>query len=204
MAVYNEIQTGRVNRFLQKLLGIKGGPPAPGLAGDVMTVLPLFIGAESLIHQGWESFGAAESTAAVAANFSKVAFTNPANSNVIAVITKLEMLASGTFNGQLRYQTPAVANFAGLFASDNGFDNRGRRRSTVNVSSQNSDAVFITGTIVAQTVLGANVLWQLVRDGEQLVVPPNTTLEWAGNAVNRDIVWSVWWRERFLEETERT
>ena len=34
---FNEINAGRYNRLLQRLLSIKGGPPAATLAGDVLS-----------------------------------------------------------------------------------------------------------------------------------------------------------------------
>lgn len=41
MALFNEMNAGRIQRLLQRLLDIKGGPPAPQLSGDVTADLTL-------------------------------------------------------------------------------------------------------------------------------------------------------------------
>src|SRR5260370_7764711 len=57
MARYNEILTGRYNRLLQKLLQMKGGPPAPQLASEISPQLSIpDLGVESRFHLGWNSF----------------------------------------------------------------------------------------------------------------------------------------------------
>ena len=56
MARFNEIQVGRFNAVLHKLLDMKEGAPAPQLSGDVIPTLVLendrpewiFLGAERL------------------------------------------------------------------------------------------------------------------------------------------------------------
>lgn len=207
MAVYNEILVGRYNRFLQKLLGIKGGPPAASLAGDVMAGISFFHGAESLYHQGWETFGASDSIVAVAANFSKMKIRNPAGSNVMAVITKLVVNPGAASTIQVRLQTPeTAADFGGVIFPFSFERARGaRNRATSIPSDQNSDAVFITGTIIAQITVPLNVPLELIAtDVHELVLPPNTELQVACNVVNQALNFTIWWRERFLEETERT
>jgi len=94
MARFNEILTGRHNRLLQKLFSMKGGPPAPQLASEITASVPLFHGAENRYLESWERFGIGSQVAALAANNDVARLRNPAGSNVIAVIEKLQFTNS--------------------------------------------------------------------------------------------------------------
>src|SRR5260370_3026691 len=97
MARYNEILTGRYNRLLQKLLQMKGGPPAPQLASEISPQLSIpDLGVESRFHLGWNRFGFAINTAAGVGTASAAQFRNPPNSKVIRVIHKILVETSVT------------------------------------------------------------------------------------------------------------
>src|SRR5712691_3304956 len=107
MARFNEILTGRYNRYLQKLLQMKGGPPSAQLASEISTQIGLFHGAETMYLQGWELFFASFSQANLAAANSGVRLRNPALSGVIAVITKLA--EAPTINSSVFLRAGALA-----------------------------------------------------------------------------------------------
>src|SRR6266852_4829039 len=89
VAKYNEILVGRYNRYLQKLLGMKGQAHAPQLSSEISVNLQLFNGVETRYLEGWNRFSTSMNVAAVAALLSGAQLRNPAASNVILVIEKL-------------------------------------------------------------------------------------------------------------------
>src|SRR5258708_10109219 len=96
MAKFNEILVGRVNRGLQKLFGIKGGPPVPTLASEVMPVHPLFSGRENRYLEGWNTFALTRGQVAVAGITPVVRLRNPVGSNIIAIFERLLVLNFNT------------------------------------------------------------------------------------------------------------
>ncbi len=207
MAGYNEILVGRYNRFLQKLLGMKGPPPARSLGGDILTVLPLFHGTETLLHQGWERFGCqAFQALGGAGGISKIQIRNPAGSNVIAVIEKifvLDQTATDQVIVQMATQT-APADLANIVVSLLGFDGRGRLTPTCTVSS---DALVSGGLGTAIARIGAlvNQTFDLiVYENQEIPFTPGSLLQVKNSTAQHNLALTIFWRERFLEDSERT
>src|SRR5438445_12035826 len=88
MAAFNEILSGRYNRFLQKLLQIKGGPPAAQLASEVGAQITLYHGSETTYLQGWELFGGGYDVRPQVGVASAVGLRHAGNSGVVGVVTK--------------------------------------------------------------------------------------------------------------------
>lgn len=87
MALFNEIQVGRFNAILHKLLDIKEGAPSPQLSGDISPTIVLeherpewkFLGGERNCRGGlWRAAGGA-------GTYNKQGLFNPVGSGVIAV-----------------------------------------------------------------------------------------------------------------------
>src|SRR5437867_11264948 len=93
MALFNEILVARYNRALQKLLGLKGAPPSPQLSPEIDVTLSAPGGVEERYLWGWESFGFAQTTGAVAEQNTAFKLRNPPTSNVIAVVFKIMVTA---------------------------------------------------------------------------------------------------------------
>src|SRR2546429_2309050 len=91
MAIYNEILSGRHNRFLQKLFSMKGRVPSPQLSSEIQVSLPIFNGIESRYLEAWNTYGMAVSLGASAANMSGWRLRNPSTSNVVAVIEQIQV-----------------------------------------------------------------------------------------------------------------
>src|SRR5258708_33101896 len=89
MAKFNEILSGRFNRALQKLLSMKGGPPAGQLATEIGVQFPLPLGVEFRYLEQWERFGVVPLAAGVAAANIAIRLRNPPRSNMIAVWEKI-------------------------------------------------------------------------------------------------------------------
>src|SRR5262249_2182024 len=96
MAVFNEINVGRFNRYLQKLLQIKGGPPVPSLAGEISPALSIDVEADTWYLQSWEQFAQYSSVAAggIGTNAAAV-LRNPVASGIIAILDSIESANSG-------------------------------------------------------------------------------------------------------------
>src|SRR5258708_12286195 len=95
MARYNEILTGRFNRLLQKLLQMKGGPPAPQLASEISPQLSIpDLGVESRFHLGWNSWGFAINTGGAVGTASASQLPNPPHSQAIAAHHTLTLQSS--------------------------------------------------------------------------------------------------------------
>jgi hypothetical protein len=203
MALYNEILVGRFNRSLQKLLGIKGEPPSPQLAGEVAATHTFFSGAENRFLESWNRFQFIATGAAVAAQNSAVRFRNPSGSNVIAVIEKI--IAMDITGADTLFLVTGIGD-SDLTGPVGGFivDNRGQQsafRSTCLVSTGNNQAGGNTFGFGAH--LSGSPFEFIVTDIQELSVPPNQQIDIRTNAVNVQLRASIWWRERFLEEGER-
>jgi hypothetical protein len=207
MARYNEILVGRFNNALKKLFGMKGGAPAPQLAGEITPALNMFYGAEARFLEQWDRFGFQTVIAAVAANVSGIRIRNPTGSNVIAVIEKC--LVANENAGAVVYLAAE-----GLQPADLGtiqgtvgirFDPRGRPAPTMAVSSQNT-AVSIPGAAAAlgRVSLPTNQSFDLVTtDIQEIPLLPGDSFTLATVTVNVSLTGTIVWRERALEESER-
>src|SRR5260370_4518533 len=92
MARFNEILVGRFNRFLQKWLSMKGGPPSPQLAPEIQPNFNFFSGAENRALESWFLYGTFSSQAAVALQNSFFQLRNPSKSGVLAVIEAIVVI----------------------------------------------------------------------------------------------------------------
>jgi hypothetical protein len=203
MARFNEIMVGRYNRFLQKLLVLKGGPPSPQLSSEVGVGFVLFNGAENRYLEGWDRFGMRGAVAAGAANSSVIRLRNPANSNVIATIEKVTVGSSVTAL-DLIIQVGAIANDAATVIVNAGqrLDPRGRANPTLVVSQQAVTPANVG--FIAEIFTATNVTYDVIVDEDQEVnVLPGDAFQVVSNVVNIGFSASFFWRERFLEESER-
>jgi len=204
VALYNEIQIGRVNRFLQKYFGIKGGPPSPQLQADVGVAFPLFNGVENRYLEGWQRFAVNHSQVAVAANAGTVQFRNPVGSNMIAVFEKL----MGTNTGGAT-DFPAIsllssnADLATVFTPSNiRLDNRHNINPTMILSRASPGPAVVQTILLATLAVNANYDF-IVQDDQEIPLLPGDVLRYNSGIVNQRIDCSAIWRERFLEEGER-
>src|SRR5215469_96 len=86
MARFNEILVGRYNRHFQKLLSMKGEPPAPQLASEIVPGLSLFSGVEERYLQGWNRNAVPDFVTGGAAQQAGIRLRNPKTSGVVAVL----------------------------------------------------------------------------------------------------------------------
>jgi hypothetical protein len=200
MAGYNEILVGRFNRGLQKLFGMKGPPPTPTLGSEIMPIHPLFSGAENRYLEGWNRFAVSISVAAVAASTDGVRIRNPLTSNVIAVIEHAEMIdgVNASVAVPLIWEkgTGPDLTTAGTPVT---LDPRGGKANMIVSFGNNPGAM----TVIAQNGSGANTLWEIARNIEWTLLPGDA-YGFRTSTLNDQMLASLVWRERFLEDSERT
>jgi len=210
MAVYNEILVGRFNRALQKVFGIKGPPAVPQLAGEISPALPLFWGAEARYLEGWNRFGVAVGVAAGGAgNRAAVRIRNPLNSGVIAVIEKITVQLNLTDAPQLNFG--AAVDLGAVITTNTGLDSRGSPSPNIVVSSS-GNAGALLGIGIWSGIGAANSTLDVIQtDIQELPLAPQVTATLGNgaytlyaNTLNQGIVVSIWWRERVLEDSEKT
>jgi hypothetical protein len=202
MARYNEILVGRYNRFLQKLLQMKGGPPSPQLSSEIGVGFVLFNGNENRYLEGWDLFSESVFQAASVGNNSGIRFRNPAGSNVIAVIMKLAILV-GTADTILLLNATADVNLAGgPGGGSNRLDARGRSSSTC---ATTTGVAVAGGTQIARAAINTNFTYDFIlTESQELPVLPGDQIDVRSSGLNEAIGGTIMWRERFLEEAERT
>jgi len=204
MARYNEILAGRYNRFLQKLLQMKGGPPAAQLSGDIQTSLPLFSGVENRYLEGWKRFAIPFSLGAMVAADNSLRLRNPVGSNVVAVvemITPFDLQSGAIDYGP--YTTDYATGQATLIVN---LDSRqGVTSGSTLIASSAQPGIQGVGQFLFLFRTLATVTFQLV-DAENLEIPvlPGTGIQWRSVTQNTANGINFVWRERALEESERT
>jgi len=203
MAIFNEILVGRFNKALQRAFGIKASAPVRQLGGEVLPIVPLFRGAEERYLESWERFGIVVPVAAGGAgNRAAVRISNPLSSNVVAVLEKVTVYNSAAADApQLTMGVaPALATIATILSR---FDARGRTTGNILISSS-GNAGAVTGSNIGQygVPLNGNQEWIITDIHELSLLPGDAYTLWTNN-LNQAFTAGFWWRERYLEESER-
>ncbi len=204
MAKYNEILVGRFNRALQKLLSMKGNAPAPQLSTEMMAVLAEEFGIENRYLLGWSRFGVSGLVNAVAAQNSAVRIRNPAGSNFIGVLERLwaNEAATDAFNVE-GPRAVAAALAVGVFGPSVLDPRQGAGLGLLEFSAGNN--VAAVSPFLYQPQVLANTPFDFIEGGQrELVLLPGQGITISTNAVNVQLRAGVIWRERFLEDSERT
>jgi hypothetical protein len=202
MAKFNEILSGRFNRSLQKLLSMKGGPPASQLATEIGVQFPLPLGVEFRYLEQWERFGTFNAQAGVAAVFSQIRLRNPSGSNVVAVVEKITF--AFTVVDVVTVSLAVIGtDLATIITTQSRLDARGRGVGAT-ILSQGTPAVLPATNLWAADA-GANLNQDVILDeNQELTVLPGDAITLASNTANTLLRATIWWRERFLEDSERT
>jgi hypothetical protein len=201
MAKYNEILVGRLNRFLQKYTAIKGTVPAPQLAGEITPSLPLFSGEENRYLENWNLFGNGSTQAGAVAQNSAWRFRNPVGTNVIAVIYQL--IATGDTLGTMAFTLDTTSTDLANPGAVHSLDGRTLTAgSVVFISSGNNDVA--AHPVITRWVSLINTSFFVLAAGVEIPVLPGTTVEIVTAATNVVLTMGCFWRERFLEDSERT
>jgi hypothetical protein len=205
MARYNEILVGRINRGLQKYFGIKGDAPVPQLAGDVGIAHALFNGAENRYLEGWNRYGTVLAAGAPGAgNRIGLRIRNPLTSNVIAVMEKMAYAntAAAVDGPFITLQTTNVdLNVAA--GAPRSMDKRYSGNSSMVTSVQNNAAA--DANTIWQAQMPANTMVEAIWfENQELPLLPGDAYSMYSGVLNQGGQITFFWRERFLEESERS
>lgn len=200
MARFNEILTGRHNRFVQKLFGIKGGPPAAQLSSEIQMVHPFFHGAENRLLESWTLWGGGNVIASGVGLFGNMQLRNPPGSNVLAVVEKISFssdAASKVLITILAKQTDLTTVLSPAARDTRQVGTAG----TAILSSTN--VATSTGPILAQEASAAGPASNMIlTDNQEVVITPGFALIVQNGTANTIFVVTIFWRERALEEGE--
>ena len=208
MAVYNEILAGRFNRFVQKLLSMKGPTSLVAVSSDLRMTHQVQSGAECRYIEGWDLFGISVSVTAAAANFSTIELRNPTTSGIVGVLTRAfayEKLvdADGPFLILIR---GATADQPTVTASI-GWDQRSRPASSLIFSSNPAAAATAfggTNAIIGRHNVPANTnTIELLPAGLEVPILPGQAIAMQNNVAAQLMAGGFWWRERPLEDSEK-
>ncbi len=208
MAKFNEVLVGRFNRALQKMFSMKGGPPAAQLATEITSNVQFNqMGMDFRYLEGWDIFGDQVNPGASAANTNGYRLRNPNNSNVVAVVEKVFVTASLATDVVLRVSTAVGQPGAELGNVRGGvvLDLRSQRVPGSTIIPSNAQPSVAFGAGFFRWTLQPNVGVELIVDDEQeLLILPGTAIQFETSVVN--LAWQIAarWRERFLEDSERT
>lgn len=203
MARYNEIQVGRFNRLIQKLLSLKGPASLVSAEDSLGFVLPLFHGVENRYLEAWERFGAvAVVTAQGVATKGEVMIRNTTR-NVVAVFERLAIFQPGATDVFfLQFNSPVGAALANAVVP-NSLDTRTRATPSIDITfgAAGIGGANISGGVVPVNALGLELVFQenqelpLLPNSNYLIIPDTLT--------NSAFRVALLWRERQLEESER-
>ncbi len=201
---YNEIQVGRFLRYFQKVFSMKGTEPREiTLAPEVMPITGLLLGGvEDRYLLGWDTFSRFATANAVAAQNSAFQLTNPAGSNIVAVVEFLMVNEAAADLFRLDHQV-AVADLPTLTPAENLGADRSKRGSSLSLSVGNNVGVPATPFGGGQVLANSPYLL-IVDENQEVEIQPGRQIRGITNAVNVQLLFMVRWRERFLEESERT
>jgi hypothetical protein len=205
---YNEILVGRLNRFLQKYLSMKGDAPSVQLAADWQPTIQFDAGVELRYLQGWNRYAIAVTVNGVAANTSGFRFRNPSTSNVIAVIERIvanNTLVAATDFWNMQHG-PSAADLATIVSSAVArLDPRGSPQPACVSSVQNTTPALpaLSSVILNLSIPAATGFELIANQNQEVPVLPGEAYQFQPNTVNTQFAFSIWWRERFLEESER-
>lgn len=207
MASFNEIQTGRLNSILHKLLDMKEGAPAPSLGSDIVPMLALEVDRPEWKFLGNEKLCIAPFLpAAVASNIGQGSIFNPDGSNVLCIIEDWvwTVQSTSTFTVEVRVDTSEIT---GTLRSGQLRDGRWGAPNTVFPTCRVRDNA--TGSTV-----GGFLLANYRGTGSQLLARPPLAVPFVltpGNAytvggvqgvANSNVFGYFLWRERAFEPSE--
>jgi hypothetical protein len=202
MARYNEILVGRYNRALQKMFSMKGGPPARQLATEISVQFGFLSGVENRYLEGWNIFMGGVTVAAVAAVPGAARLRNPAGSNIIVIVESAVVtgtlpdqpfMSGGTINTDLTTVTGAIRRV----------DARSQGNANGIFSSQ-TNATNLTQFMTQKSFAANGYIDFVTYENQEIPILPGEAIQITSNVNNQVINIEFRWRERFLEDSERT
>jgi len=205
MAKYNEILVGRYNRFLQKLLSIKGEPPAPQLASEItpqFNVEDIPLELRQLL--GWTSWGTFIFVAASVGNLSAVRIRNPVTSNAIIILEKIHVDVGAANNNVIVNRQITNSDLGATFsgALRDARASQPVARGSVALISQSNPAATSGASLHGVNLLANTGADIILTENQEVVIAPGDSVTVFVTNVNDNLQVSFFWRERSMEEGE--
>ena len=205
MAIFNEILVGRYNKALQRAFGIKASAPVRQLGGEILPVTTIFRGVEEHYLESWNLWGATRNIVANVGNVGTFQLRVPTTSNVIVVVEKLTVTSTNAAIEILVGTKASTTDLATALASVT--------RETRQLATTSSAAIVSTTNV---TVPGPNAFYEgiagsagfqqnemILTPNQEVVITPGFVLQVQTLTANVSLIVSIFWRERYLEESER-
>jgi hypothetical protein len=210
MAVTGEIQIGRINRFFTKWLGTKGSSPRMSIGGELMGVIPIWSGVENRFLDSWNIYWFLSGPAAGGAgNRSGFRFRNPTGSGIVAVFEKITFNIPNTVasNPQLTIGD-ATADLGTPSLVTRPVDKRSTTAgaSTIGSTSNVGALAALTNpiTVWQANTAGDRLFEVIVTDTQEVPLLPGTAIQADAGIDNVALNISWRWRERALEDSEKS
>src|SRR5437016_5756851 len=174
---------------------------SPVQAGGTIGVTPSGLTAPAISF-----LQAASVPAGGAGTFFMVRLRNPATSNVIAVVEKIVVYNLGAATDTVTLNHGAVAtDLATVNTGISRFDGRGNQTGAL-IFSSTAAAIASFGGNKENFQLLTNARVELIAtDIQEIPIVPGDAIQVQGSVANLNVNGaSFWWRERFIEEAERT
>jgi hypothetical protein len=194
VALLNEILAGRFNQWLTRKFNMTGGAPAPQLAAEVMPVTQLNDPPDFVLASENLASGIVD-VAAVALKRGVAQLTNPAGSNTVITVERIECSvysAGMTMAVGIGVNAPLAQNPAA-----GGVAYRDTRKAGLPAASLSFDQA-------PPTILAANyadvtlVINSSAKWVEPIVLGPNSCVQVSSNTNNTEFTASFVWRERAM------
>lgn len=198
----NEIQSGRLNAILHKLLALKEGAPSPSLATDVFPMLGLemdrpewkYLGGEVLVS-GWGA------KSPVAGEFGNVTLENASGSGALIVLEQIgiSIATAGQVEIFPLHTASGLTNVSSRYARDLRWDNPTGTffKQATGIIRQGDLTPISPSNAYFYPLAGTSCLYPV-----EYVIPPGRGI--SVRAATANIALRVWfvWRERSLEQSE--
>ncbi len=199
MAKFNEILVGRYNKALTKIFSMKGQAPAPQIASEITPAISMFYGAENRILEAWNLYAQSVLVTATVGQTNAVQLRNAGN--LLVVLEKLIVSCGVAQEIDLSTQAGVPGNLSGPSQNGQAREFRSPPQSPTLLNTAIDSPAPLTA-IIARVQLAANVPFEfIIHEDQQL---PINGLRITQTVANSSLMVTCWWRERALEETERT
>jgi hypothetical protein len=202
-----ELQIGRLTRFLQKWANMKGKGFPIALSSEIAANLNIFSGAENRYLDSWDLFASGFAVGAGGAgNFSKWRIRNPVGSGVVAVFQRICVSEALADTPRLSWGRAIITDLStNPGFGVNSWDGRGKPTSSLTISTENNTVTQdIPGGTPILLFLTNNTFADFLLNGVEMPLLPGSALQISTNVANQAANANFMWRERALEDSEKT
>lgn len=205
-----DVWLARYSRWLEKLVGAKGGPVVVDVNPSLTAVISTQSTVDELYLQAVYRFANFIGVAAAAALQAGVQLRNPVGSGVVAVIELIgigpAVATTSTFHVSQNVSTAGGADFATQVKRGFRLDPRGNQQSTCILSGGSELAAADLLNITFLSSGNNTVSSGIINATQGLWVPllPGDTIRVVDQTLNEAFSVEMAWRERALESSELT